>query len=112
MASEVPWLGPSTEGIGKDFSFQWENDSGKGGECPPCSCGLCVGSRDGGAQQPDRVSCPAADYFSAYLGEYRNVLSALETLNAAVLAAMDKTKLVRMALGRAAGQLRVELEPC
>ncbi|NXB12725.1 NECA3 protein, partial [Cnemophilus loriae] len=33
------------------------------------------------------------DYFSAYLGEYRNVLSALETLNAAVLAAMDKTKL-------------------
>ncbi|KAF2976396.1 hypothetical protein EK904_003305 [Melospiza melodia maxima] len=43
------------------------------------------------------------DYFSAYLGEYRNVLSALETLNAAVLAAMDKTKLVRMAQGRAAG---------
>ncbi|NXM42326.1 NECA3 protein, partial [Gymnorhina tibicen] len=33
------------------------------------------------------------DYFSSYLGEYRNVLSALETLNAAVLAAMDKTKL-------------------
>ncbi|NXI91290.1 NECA3 protein, partial [Psophia crepitans] len=33
------------------------------------------------------------DYFSAYLGEYRNVLSALETLNSAVLAAMDKTKL-------------------
>ncbi|NWU01436.1 NECA3 protein, partial [Urocynchramus pylzowi] len=33
------------------------------------------------------------DYFSAYLGEYRNVLSALEALNAAVLAAMDKTKL-------------------
>ncbi|KFW78595.1 N-terminal EF-hand calcium-binding protein 3, partial [Manacus vitellinus] len=33
------------------------------------------------------------DYFSGYLGEYRNVLSALETLNAAVLAAMDKTKL-------------------
>ncbi|KAM9372054.1 N-terminal EF-hand calcium-binding protein 3 [Phaethornis superciliosus] len=33
------------------------------------------------------------DYFSAYLGEYRNVFSALEALNAAVLAAMDKTKL-------------------
>ncbi|OXB58926.1 hypothetical protein ASZ78_012190 [Callipepla squamata] len=33
------------------------------------------------------------DYFSAYLGEYRNVLSALEMLNSAVLAAMDKTKL-------------------
>uniref|UniRef100_A0A8D0F0Q1 N-terminal EF-hand calcium binding protein 3 n=1 Tax=Strix occidentalis caurina TaxID=311401 RepID=A0A8D0F0Q1_STROC len=31
-------------------------------------------------------------YFSAYLGEYRNVLSALEALNSAVLAAMDKTK--------------------
>lgn len=43
--------------------------------------------------------CPAPDYFSAYLGEYRNVLSALETLNAAVLAAMDKTKLVRTAPG-------------
>uniref|UniRef100_A0A803YLR6 EF-hand domain-containing protein n=1 Tax=Meleagris gallopavo TaxID=9103 RepID=A0A803YLR6_MELGA len=35
------------------------------------------------------------DYFSAYLGEYRNVLSALETLNSAVLAAMDKTKLLK-----------------
>uniref|UniRef100_A0A8C6JL93 Uncharacterized protein n=1 Tax=Melopsittacus undulatus TaxID=13146 RepID=A0A8C6JL93_MELUD len=34
-----------------------------------------------------------AYYFSAYLGEYRNVLSALEALNSAVLAAMDKTKL-------------------
>lgn len=45
------------------------------------------------------VFCPAPDYFSAYLGEYRNVLSALETLNAAVLAAMDKTKLVRTAPG-------------
>ncbi|XP_067163670.1 N-terminal EF-hand calcium-binding protein 3 [Apteryx mantelli] len=33
------------------------------------------------------------DYFSAYLGEYRHVLSALEALNSAVLAAMDKTKL-------------------
>uniref|UniRef100_A0A8C3JNT4 N-terminal EF-hand calcium binding protein 3 n=1 Tax=Calidris pygmaea TaxID=425635 RepID=A0A8C3JNT4_9CHAR len=33
------------------------------------------------------------EYFSAYLGEYRNVLSALEALNSAVLAAMDKTKL-------------------
>ncbi|NXC38962.1 NECA1 protein, partial [Penelope pileata] len=33
------------------------------------------------------------DYFSAYLGEYRNVLSSLEALNSAVLAAMDKTKL-------------------
>ncbi|XP_025058230.1 N-terminal EF-hand calcium-binding protein 3 [Alligator sinensis] len=33
------------------------------------------------------------DYFSTYLGEYRNVLSALETLNTAVLTAMDKTKL-------------------
>ncbi|KAM8797957.1 N-terminal EF-hand calcium-binding protein 3 [Eudromia elegans] len=33
------------------------------------------------------------DYFSAYLGEYRHVLSALETLNSSVLAAMDKTKL-------------------
>lgn len=42
------------------------------------------------------VFSPTSDYFSAYLGEYRNVLSALETLNSAVLAAMDKTKLVRM----------------
>ena len=42
------------------------------------------------------VFSPASDYFSAYLGEYRNVLSALEALNSAVLAAMDKTKLVRM----------------
>uniref|UniRef100_A0A8C0ECV1 N-terminal EF-hand calcium binding protein 3 n=1 Tax=Bubo bubo TaxID=30461 RepID=A0A8C0ECV1_BUBBB len=42
-------------------------------------------------------------YFSAYLGEYRNVLSALEALNSAVLAAMDKTKLVRMGLREGGG---------
>uniref|UniRef100_A0A8D0HA29 N-terminal EF-hand calcium binding protein 3 n=1 Tax=Sphenodon punctatus TaxID=8508 RepID=A0A8D0HA29_SPHPU len=34
------------------------------------------------------------DYFSEHLGEYRNVLSALEALNTAVLSAMDKTKMV------------------
>uniref|UniRef100_A0A8C8SHV8 N-terminal EF-hand calcium binding protein 3 n=1 Tax=Pelusios castaneus TaxID=367368 RepID=A0A8C8SHV8_9SAUR len=33
------------------------------------------------------------DYFSEHLGEYRHVLSALEALNTAVLAAMEKTKL-------------------
>ncbi|XP_048676235.2 N-terminal EF-hand calcium-binding protein 3 isoform X2 [Caretta caretta] len=33
------------------------------------------------------------DHFSEHLGEYRHVLSALEALNTAVLAAMDKTKL-------------------
>uniref|UniRef100_A0A8B9T385 N-terminal EF-hand calcium binding protein 3 n=1 Tax=Anas platyrhynchos TaxID=8839 RepID=A0A8B9T385_ANAPL len=52
------------------------------------------------------------DYFSAYLGEYRNVLSALETLNSAVLAAMDKTKLLAMArkVNREDGQLPAEQE--
>ncbi|XP_053106033.1 N-terminal EF-hand calcium-binding protein 3 [Hemicordylus capensis] len=34
------------------------------------------------------------DYFSEHLGEYKNVLSALEQLNIAVLSAMDKTKMV------------------
>nr|XP_033770185.1 N-terminal EF-hand calcium-binding protein 3 [Geotrypetes seraphini] len=33
------------------------------------------------------------DYFSEHLGEYKNVLSALEALNVAVLSAMDKTKM-------------------
>ncbi|XP_069390056.1 N-terminal EF-hand calcium-binding protein 1 isoform X2 [Paralichthys olivaceus] len=33
-----------------------------------------------------------SDYFSQHLGEYLNVLSALETLNVAILKAMDKTK--------------------
>ncbi|XP_075757625.1 N-terminal EF-hand calcium-binding protein 3 isoform X2 [Pelodiscus sinensis] len=33
------------------------------------------------------------DYFSAHLGEYSHVLSALEALNTAVLAAMDRAKL-------------------
>lgn len=33
-----------------------------------------------------------SDYFSQHLGEYMNVLSALETLNVAILKAMDKTK--------------------
>lgn len=35
-----------------------------------------------------------ADYFSEHLGVYRPVLAALESLNRAVLAAMDTTKLV------------------
>ncbi|KAF7654028.1 hypothetical protein LDENG_00075710 [Lucifuga dentata] len=33
-----------------------------------------------------------SDYFSQHLGEYLNVLSALESLNFAILKAMDKTK--------------------
>ncbi|MEQ2314580.1 hypothetical protein AMECASPLE_013613 [Ameca splendens] len=33
-----------------------------------------------------------SDYFSEHLGEYLNVLSALESLNIAILKAMDKTK--------------------
>lgn len=36
------------------------------------------------------------DYFSQHLGEYLNVLSALESLNIAILKAMDKTKEVRI----------------
>ncbi|RMB95584.1 hypothetical protein DUI87_27694 [Hirundo rustica rustica] len=51
------------------------------------------------------------DYFSAYLGEYGNVLSALETLNAAVLAAMDKTKLVRPGPGEGCGAAAAAPEP-
>lgn len=35
-----------------------------------------------------------ADYFSEHLGVYRPVLAALESLNRAVLTAMDTTKLV------------------
>lgn len=35
-----------------------------------------------------------ADYFSEHLGVYRPVLAALESLNCAVLTAMDTTKLV------------------
>ncbi|XP_075428033.1 N-terminal EF-hand calcium-binding protein 3 isoform X2 [Ascaphus truei] len=33
------------------------------------------------------------DYFSGHLGEYTGVLTALETLNIAILSAMDKTKM-------------------
>uniref|UniRef100_A0A3B4AZG9 Uncharacterized protein n=1 Tax=Periophthalmus magnuspinnatus TaxID=409849 RepID=A0A3B4AZG9_9GOBI len=36
-----------------------------------------------------------SDYFSQHLGEYLNVLSSLESLNIAILKAMDKTKEVR-----------------
>jgi hypothetical protein len=32
------------------------------------------------------------EYFTPHLGEYVNVLSALEKLNVAILKAMDKTK--------------------
>lgn len=35
------------------------------------------------------------EYFGPYLGEYVNVLAALEKLNVAILKAMDKTKEVR-----------------
>lgn len=35
------------------------------------------------------------EYFSQHLGEYENVLSALEDLNVSILKAMDKTKKVR-----------------
>lgn len=37
-----------------------------------------------------------SDYFSQHLGEYLNVLSSLESLNIAILKAMDKTKEVRL----------------
>ncbi|KAM4032146.1 N-terminal EF-hand calcium-binding protein 3 isoform 1-T1 [Anomaloglossus baeobatrachus] len=33
------------------------------------------------------------DYFSEYLGEYKNVLAALQNLNVTILTAMDKTKM-------------------
>lgn len=33
-----------------------------------------------------------SEYFTPHLGEYVNVLSALEKLNVAILKAMDKTK--------------------
>lgn len=64
----------------------------------PCSAGSSwhKGGEEGDVLGAHCVFSPTSDYFSAYLGEYRNVLSALETLNSAVLAAMDKTKLVRM----------------
>ena len=80
---------------------------------PPCSAGLCVGSSGCRAGRDGKLTMafsPASDYFSAYLGEYRNVLSALEALNSAVLAAMDKTKLVRMGLweGSRAGRCVTE----
>lgn len=39
-----------------------------------------------------------SDYFSQHLGEYLNVLSALESLNIAILKAMDKTKEVSLDL--------------
>ena len=35
------------------------------------------------------------EYFSQHLGEYENVLGALEDLNMSILKAMDKTKKVR-----------------
>uniref|UniRef100_A0A3Q0SWE6 EF-hand domain-containing protein n=1 Tax=Amphilophus citrinellus TaxID=61819 RepID=A0A3Q0SWE6_AMPCI len=43
-------------------------------------------------QQTDNKSSPLPEYFSPHLGEYVNVLSALEKLNVAILKAMDKTK--------------------
>ncbi|MBN3315331.1 NECA1 protein, partial [Atractosteus spatula] len=36
------------------------------------------------------------EYFSQHLGEYENVLGALEDLNISILKAMDKTKKVRL----------------
>lgn len=44
------------------------------------------------------TACSLLDYFSQHLGEYLNVLSALESLNVAILKAMDKTKEVSLVL--------------
>lgn len=49
--------------------------------------------RWGGRQNLGAPPLPT-DYFSEHLGVYRPVLAALESLNRAVLAAMDTTKLV------------------
>uniref|UniRef100_A0A667Z1S8 N-terminal EF-hand calcium binding protein 3 n=1 Tax=Myripristis murdjan TaxID=586833 RepID=A0A667Z1S8_9TELE len=45
-----------------------------------------------GRQNNNLSSVIPSDYFSQHLGEYLNVLSALESLNVAILKAMDKTK--------------------
>ncbi|KAM4587258.1 N-terminal EF-hand calcium-binding protein 1 isoform 2-T2 [Odontesthes bonariensis] len=45
-----------------------------------------------GRQNKNLDTDKLSDYFSQHLGEYLNVLSALETLNVAILKAMDKTK--------------------
>lgn len=42
------------------------------------------------------TACFLSDYFSQHLGEYLNVLSSLESLNIAILKAMDKTKEVSL----------------
>ncbi|XP_017264373.1 N-terminal EF-hand calcium-binding protein 1 isoform X2 [Kryptolebias marmoratus] len=47
-----------------------------------------IDSRQNNNLDTDKLS----DYFSQHLGEYLNVLSALESLNIAILKAMDKTK--------------------
>ncbi|TNM88687.1 hypothetical protein fugu_004941 [Takifugu bimaculatus] len=49
-------------------------------------------SIDGRQNSSDVTVCFPLDYFSQHLGEYLNVLSALESLNIAILKAMDKTK--------------------
>ncbi|XP_060926568.1 N-terminal EF-hand calcium-binding protein 1 [Limanda limanda] len=45
-----------------------------------------------GRQNNNLDTVKLSDYFSQHLGEYLNVLSALEGLNGAILKAMDKTK--------------------
>uniref|UniRef100_A0A8D3AHJ5 N-terminal EF-hand calcium binding protein 3 n=1 Tax=Scophthalmus maximus TaxID=52904 RepID=A0A8D3AHJ5_SCOMX len=45
-----------------------------------------------GRQNNNLETDKLSDYFSQHLGEYLNVLSALESLNVAILKAMDKTK--------------------
>ncbi|XP_037535751.1 N-terminal EF-hand calcium-binding protein 1 [Nematolebias whitei] len=49
---------------------------------------LSIDNRQNNNLDTDKLS----DYFSQHLGEYLNVLSALESLNIAILKAMDKTK--------------------
>lgn len=44
---------------------------------------------------PSLFLSPFEEYFSQHLGEYENVLAALEDLNMSILKAMDKTKKVR-----------------
>lgn len=49
-------------------------------------------------------SPPPTEYFSQHLGEYENVLAALEDLNMSILKAMDKTKKVSQHMQLSVGE--------
>lgn len=95
MGSWVP--APGQVGVVRDALWGWPLGIGR--------LGQLKNSRLGRWFRLEPLDLLPTDYFSTHLGVYRPVLAALESLNRAVLTAMDTTKLVSDMAQRGSGGL-------